>query len=283
MKSCRALRVLFALLCLCAPAGCASESPRNAPGIETNRRGAFLKKQEITSGQFRLTIYSRIIDVNQPINVYIDGDSHGLVPAGGPGIDPAPDEDLTLRLAKEDPSDNVVFISHPCQFDIDDPFCLEPPLQTERYGDLIWNSMNRALNYVLAVVPHPQVNLIGYSGGAATAAVMAARRYDVISLRTLAGNLDPNGNGLLHGSFPQNDFIDPMLSAYKLSKLPQEHFAGEADVFVPPFLIQNFVDAVGKSHCVKILRFPNASHKYGWESIWKDNVRRTPTCDSNFF
>jgi hypothetical protein len=145
-------------------------------------------------------------------------------------------------------------------------------------AEQVYASINRALDHVIAIVPRPRLNLVGYSGGGAIAAVLAARRRDVVSLRTIAGNLDPDGNGRTHASVPQNDFIDPMEIAPRLALLPQEHFVGEKDTLVPSFLTENFVKAIGLSTCAKITPVSNATHTTGWEEAWEENVERMPSC-----
>lgn len=50
--------------------------------------------------------------------------------------------------------------------------------------------MNDALNHFVKQYPGVKHELIGYSGGGNIAAILAERRADVRSLRTVAGNLD---------------------------------------------------------------------------------------------
>jgi len=235
-------------------------------------------RQEITAGGFRLTVFARIEDANKPITVYIEGDVRGWNPTADPGIDASPDEYLGLRLATLDPADNVVVISRPCQYGIDDAACLSQTWKSGRLAAQVYSAINRALDYAVSVVPRSRLNLVGYSGGGAIAAVLAARRHDVASLRTIAGNLDPDGNGRTHGSVPQDDFIDPMEIAPRLSLVPQEHFVGDKDAFVPPFLTENFVKAIGQSYCVKVIQIEGATHKTGWEQAWKEYVDKMPAC-----
>jgi hypothetical protein len=276
MKSCHFFSYFALALCLAASQGCSAGS---GGGVKTSDAEGVLNRQEITAGSFRLTTFSRILDTNQPITVYVEGDVRGFAPSENPGVDATQDENLGLRLAALDPSDNVVVISHPCQFNISDSVCFDKTWKNGRLAAQVYASTNRALDYVLAVVPHPYLNLVGYSGGGAVAAILAAWRHDVISLRTIAGNLDPVvGNGRAHASVPQDDFIDPMEIAPRLALLPQEHFVGDKDVLVPPFLTENFVKAIGLSYCVRITHIAEATHKTGWEEMWKRNAARMPIC-----
>jgi hypothetical protein len=266
---------LLVALCLAALQGCSTSALNDA---EINRTEAAMQRQEIVAGLFRLTLFSRIRDTNKPITAYIEGDVRGWIPAADPNVDSTPDEYLGLRLARLDPSDNVIVISRPCQFNIADPICLDKTWANGRWAEQIYMSINRALDYAVASVSHTHLNLVGYSGGGAIATLLAARRHDVISLRTVAGNLDPNGNGRTHLTDPQDDFIDPMEIASRLSLIPQEHFVGDKDTFVPPSLTENFVKAIGVNTCVKITHSADATHKTGWEEVWEDNVERMPVC-----
>ncbi|MDD4616692.1 MAG: alpha/beta hydrolase [Alphaproteobacteria bacterium] len=277
MKPNRFLAFLCAAVSLAVLSGCASDSTVD-PSLDA--KGAPLRQQEITAGNFRLAIFSRIVDTNQPVTVYVDGGMRDFAPSGPSGADATPDGIMTLRLAEADPSDNVVYIAHPCQFNAQDAFCAEKPLPNARYAELYYTAMNRALNFALAKVQHTHLNLVGYSGGGAIAAIMAARRQDVESLRTIAGNLDPNGNGRLHGSAPKDDFIDPIKIAPKLALLPQEHYVSADDTFVPAELTDNFVKAIGLSYCVKVTSVPDATHKTGWEEMWKAKADQIPACGS---
>ncbi len=259
--------------------GCA-ENGVDDNDLRTSFLETSLHRQEITAGSFRLTVFSRIRDTNRPVTVYIEGDVPGLAPGADPGIDSTPDDTVGLRLASIDPSDNVIFISRPCQFNIDDFACKDILKNTLRWADQYYASANRALDYVLSPIPHPHVNLVGYSGGGALAAVLAARRHDIVSLRTIAGNMDPHGNGRFHATDPQDDFIDPMMIASRLAGLPQEHFVGGKDDFVPPFLTENFIKAIGTNACATVTRVPDATHTAGWESAWRKYATKTPTCNA---
>ncbi len=63
------------------------------------------------------------------------------------------------------------------------------------------NSIHKTLDQIKTRYNASGFNLIGYSGGGAIAALVAADRNDILSLRTVAGNLDID----VH-----TDFIDPV-------------------------------------------------------------------------
>lgn len=258
---------------------CQACSPLSPGDLDGRASAASMHYQEISTGSFVLATYARIRDTNQPVTIYVEGDSRGWLPSTEPGHDATPDGGLGLRLATLDPSANVVYIAQPCQFDSSLPVCAEFAKADTRYAEQIMAAMNRAIDHFVVVFPHPHINLVGYSGGGAVAAVLAARRHDVATLRTIAGNLDPEGNGRYHAADPQEDFVDPIDYASRLYALPQEHLVGDKDDVVPPFLTENFIKAIGTSYCVRVIHIPEATHKTGWEQAWKTHVTDIPACD----
>ena len=269
-------RFLFVAASVAVLQGCASHPLRDA---DAQAASAAMVRRDITAGVFRMTIYSRIRDVNQPVTVYVEGDVRGWRPSTDPGVDDTPDDYLGLRLATLDAATNVVFIARPCQFPSGDTACFDPAWESGRLADQIYRSINRAIDHAVIVFPHPQIHMVGYSGGGAIAALLADRRRDVVSLRTVAGNLDPQGVERAHAANPNEDMIDPFDIAPRLAAMPQIHYVGDADDFVPPFVTENFVKAVGDAYgCVQVVHAPSATHLAGWDDVWARYSAVLPAC-----
>jgi pimeloyl-ACP methyl ester carboxylesterase len=125
------------------------------------------------------------------------------------------------------------------------------------------------------------IDLIGYSGGGAVAALIAARRQDVKSLRTVAGNLDPNGLNEYHEVSPLDErSLDPMAIAAKLAAIPQYHFTGTEDPVVPALIAENFSKRSGKSACIHILPVRGADHVNGWAEAWSRLLALPLSCSA---
>ncbi|MCR6628923.1 MAG: hypothetical protein NVV74_02050 [Magnetospirillum sp.] len=107
---------------------------------------------------------------------------------------------------------------------------------------------------------------------------MAARRGDVVSLRTLAGNLDHEAVNRHHGVSPMPESLNPREIAPRLLGLPQQHFAGTEDRVVPPFIAEGFAQAVGDARCVTVIPVAGATHADGWEQAWRSSWAKRPTC-----
>ena len=130
--------------------------------------------------------------------------------------------------------------------------------------------MNEAIDYFKNQSGSEKVHLIGYSGGAAVAALVAAQRQDVETLRTVAGNLDPEALNRYHKVSSLSGSLNPMDAAQKLKGLPQRHFIGSADKIIPGFIAEDFAAKVGDPACVHVMSVEGASHQSGWEERWPD-------------
>lgn len=110
------------------------------------------------------------------------------------------------------------------------------------------------------------------------AALLAERRDDILSLRTVAGNLDHEALNNYHHVSPLRDSLNPIDAATRLKNLPQIHFIGTKDKIVPGFIASNFVRAQGSDRCTRIVRV-QAGHDKGWAQKWPHLLRQyTPAC-----
>jgi pimeloyl-ACP methyl ester carboxylesterase len=258
-----------------ACAGCAStpENPR------TLAAAARLSYDEAQYGAFRLASFARREKPGGDVVVYIEGDGHAFTATGQPTTDPTPRDPVGLRLAMLDPSPNVLYLARPCQFVRNDMMC-RPAYWTERrFSEEVVDSLNRALDaWQLGSFRSGRVHLVGYSGGGALAALIAARRDDVASLRTVAGNLDPSLAAYFKKVPPLAGSLDPRTVAPRLAALPQVHWIGGKDNVIPAAIARSFLKALGSDSCAALYPVPEASHATGWYEAWAEQARRLPTC-----
>lgn len=85
-----------------------------------------------------------------------------------------------------------------------------------------------------------KIILAGFSGGGWEAALLAARRTDVIFFGTVAGNLDTDAWAKMHGISPIAESHIPIAVAPSLQKLPQPHLSGADDTTMPPEINKKF-------------------------------------------
>ncbi|WP_341305376.1 hypothetical protein [Pseudomonas sp. TMP25] len=137
--------------------------------------------------------------------------------------------------------------------------------------------MNQAVHHFARLVPGQPIHLVGFSGGAAIAALIAARRQDVSSLRSVAGNLDTVGFNRLHRITPMPESLNAIDVAPRLVNLPQIHFYGSNDRIVPVSIPQRFAQATA-GHCAQVIAVPGMSHGGGWAQRWPALLAQSTRC-----
>lgn len=266
--------ILIAISCLFACTNYSSLQHAN----QIAQRGG-LVQQSVNAGLFVLNTYSRIHDRSKPIHVYIEGDGLAWIRKNQISIDPTPKDALSLQLASLDNADNVVYIARPCQFhDFSASDCNNVYWTNKRFAEEVVASVNLAVEYYAKQVDRPVIQLIGYSGGAAIAVLIAARRDDVASLRTVAGNLDHVRLNKYHRVSAMPESLNPIDEAPKLTKIPQLHFVGLHDMVVPKQIAEGFLAHQLNSNCARILEVPNASHETGWIEVWPRLLNQELEC-----
>ena len=226
---------------------------------------------------FEIYTLSRVTDPEKPWTVYIEGDGFAWVSPSQPSLNPTPRKAVGLRLAALDPAPNLLYLARPCQFTKDDPHCSVHDWTDGRFSEKVIRSLNEALTQRVGS-SSKGVHLVGYSGGGAVATLLAARRTDVLSLRTVAGTLDSQKAAQLRDATPLSDSLNPADVAASLRKLPQEHFFGMKDDIIPMSVARAFAERMGPSVCLTVTPVPSATHADGWEAFWKDKVQSLPAC-----
>lgn len=172
------------------------------------------------------------------------------------------------------PSANIVYLARPCQYTdhLDhslDKACHPGIWSNLRFSEPVIASMNEAVDKLKHQFKPSEIHLVGYSGGAAVAVLIAARRNDIASLRTVAGDLDHQMMSQYHKTTPLVGSLNPKDFVAKIAHIPQHHYVGAKDQIVPVFIGEDFVNEVAKSHPenVKFSVLPGVSHHQGWE-VW---------------
>ena len=257
---------LFLSGCLTVP----SASERlSAADMIAHEAGFYRVK--VRTAPFLLTAYTKIQNPGQPLHIYIEGDGYAWVTRSRVSGDPTPRHPVALELAAKDPAANVVYLARPCQYTpmAMNPACEEAYWTDKRFSEEVIGSMDQAVEKFVKDAQSPGIHLIGYSGGGAVAVLIVARRHDVKSLRTVAGNLDPKGLNAYHEVSPlEEGLLDPMEVAGKINSIPQYHFIGTDDPIVPAFTAEHFAERSKNSACVHLEKVPGADHVNGWTEVW---------------
>jgi hypothetical protein len=247
----------------------ACQSPREALQQLADEHG---RQWEVLPGHaFPLLILApRTAEKMTRLRVYLEGDGHAWATATQPSLDPSPHNLLVPRLAVDDPTPNA-YLARPCQFVM--TAACQPSLWTHRrFSQEVVTRLSQALDQLKQRYGNEEFELVGYSGGAALALLLAAQRNDVTQVQTLAGNLSPGLWATMKGLSPLDGSLDPLDYRDRLALLPQRHFITEADLIIPAGLAQRYQQALGSplSQCVHV---SGASHDKGWEAIWSRWVK----------
>ena len=244
-------------------------------------RPAFMVDRTVAANDFEITVWERMHQRGAPATVYIEGDGLNWLSPTSPSLDPTPTTPVALQLATMDKSDNVGYIARPCQYSkmVDDETPCDMKYWTgSRYAPEVVDAIGKTLNNMKAMYGISSFNLVGFSGGGNIAAILAATRDDVESLRTVAANLDHETHSLYHEVSPLAGSLNAVDFADQLGSVPQRHFIGGQDEIVPPAILHSYLQAVGETNCVHYTFVQEAEHDTGWVEKWPDLLKEPAEC-----
>lgn len=230
-----------------------------------------MRPVQLRTDAFTLSAFVRQTDPSGPLVIYVEGDGRAWLNRSTPSSDPTPHAPVALWLAVRDPSPNVAYVARPCQYAAreQDAACASARYWTShRFAEEVVAATSQAVDQLKGGSQRRGVHLVGFSGGAAIAALVAARRDDVLSLRTVAGNLDNDAFARLHKVSAMPNSLDAVQVAARLAKLPQVHLVGARDETVPRAVVESYVRAMGSSACVSVVEVAGASHEGPWQEAW---------------
>ncbi len=262
----RAAAIVCAALCV---GSCASPLAR----IERLAARADLVREQVAAGAFDLAIYRpRLSRTGEELDVYIEGDGSPYRTPYRVAPDPTPRRPLALELMVRDPGP-VLYLGRPCYLGLaQSRDCTAAYWTTRRFGEQVLDSLTTALEVQIARSGLRHVTLIGHSGGAALAVLLAQRVESVDRVITVAGNLDVAGWSRLHGYAPLRGSLDPATMRLQRQGLALYHLAGGKDRNVPPGLIESAARRLGG----RVIVYPAFDHTCCWPTIWPAVLAHLP-------
>lgn len=238
------------------------------------------KRLRFEGGQFQIVGWQKPGQrTGGDVRIYIEGDGFAWAAVNQPSSDPTPRHAVAMRLAMLDTSANVIYLARPCQYSARaDVGCDQNRWWTSaRYSRAVVDRYHAMLSHLKNGQDGVRFELVGYSGGAAIAAILATERSDVLSLRTVAGNLDTEYINQAHHVSPMPDSLNPIHFASKLH-LPQLHFVGTRDQVVPRQVVSRFIAAQSQQGCANVIAI-DAAHQQGWDALWMQLLQHPlPEC-----
>ncbi len=197
--------------------------------------------------------------------IYIEGDGLAWTASDTPSRDPTPLSPMALRLALAQPGGNAAYLARPCQYALETAHCEQRYWTSRRFAPEVIGAMNQATDDLKQRFRASRLILVGYSGGAAVAALLAARRTDVAGLVTVAGNLDHHAWTEWHRASPLTGSLNPADEEARLRRIPQRHFTGANDRIVPPALLEAFAAQMPDA---KLEILEGYDHQCCWAENW---------------
>ena len=268
-------RVLICVLLTPLLAGCVSfPSPQaRKQQIESLAASANWCEIDLKTDVFDLTSFVPASKSNfsETLTIYIEGDGLAWRTRTRVSSDPTPVKPVALLLALHHPDASVAYIARPCQLG-QYRNCSSTYWTEGRFSPEIIFSFNQAIDILKEQSGSNCLQLVGYSGGGAIAALVAAQRKDVSLLVTVAGNLDHEAWTTYHRISPLSNSLNPVDGWRKLIDIPQVHFIGENDKNIPPFVAQSFRQLFPQGHRPEVISIKNTDHGCCWEKIWPELI-----------
>ena len=262
---------VFILLSVCL-SSCASLLDRHETALTIARSGD-LTQDTLDTGKFRLLTFHRGLEHhNNALTVYIEGDGHAWKQKYLLSDDPTPVDPVALKLAAKDLSPALLYIARPCQYLKPEELkvCSPQYWSTHRYSEEVIRSVNAAVDWGVRKSGAVVVNLYGYSGGGAVAALVAARRPDVIRLVTVAANLDHVLWTRMQGISPLTGSLNPADATDKLKSISQLHYAGGKDRIVPVSILESYRARFEGNTDITLQVIPGFDHHCCWVDAWPE-------------
>jgi pimeloyl-ACP methyl ester carboxylesterase len=196
----------------------------------------------VPTSSFSLVAFVPALDKPvRTLRIYIEGDGQAWRRRKAPSDDPTPADPLALRLALRD-QQPAVYLARPCQYaqGANRRGCDTRYWTRARFSEEVIAASSQAVSSLKLRTGADNLILIGYSGGAAVAALVAARRNDVDKLVTVAGNLDHRAWTAWHRVSPLNESLNPADAWQALQPVPQLHLVGAEDRIIPPAIVDSY-------------------------------------------
>jgi hypothetical protein len=229
------------------------------------------KKVSIDTDHFTLLAYlPSMIKSTETLTIYIEGDGFAWVNASTPSFDPTPINPLALKLAL---LDNVpsAYLARPCQFVHEKQRnCSQKYWTSHRFSPEVIHSTSQAIDQIKHQFGAEKLIFVGYSGGGAVAALVAAQRQDVMRLITIAGNLNHQAWTSTHHLSPLVGSLNPADNWQPLQAIAQTHFVGGKDQEMGEFVAQTYAAKYPAALKPNIIVMPDFDHYCCWQAHWPE-------------
>lgn len=266
---------ILILLAAALLAACTHFSPADRrQGADTLALAHGWQRLRLPTRTFVLTAYAPpATAVDEPADtlaVYLEGDGLAWLSPTQPSDDPTPLRPVALELALLHVRGTAVYLARPCQFAEGDDRrgCGTPDWTSRRFSAEAVEATSQAIDALMQRYGARRLALVGYSGGGAVAALVAARRHDVVRLVTVAGNLAPRAWTTLHGVPALDGSLDPADDWRRLQDIAQIHFVGDSDTNVTREVAAAYAARFPAGRQPPVQLVEGATHACCWAEKW---------------
>jgi len=203
------------------------------------------------------------------LSIYIEGDGLAWLSRRRISSNPTPLKPIALQMALQDQG-VAAYLARPCQYVTGNTVCAPALWTSERFSNQVITASNASINELKQRFHAKRLRLIGYSGGGAVAALLAARRNDVDQLITVAGNLDHTSWTLHHGVSPLSGSLNPADEWQALQSIPQTHFVGADDNIIGRHVAESYRAHFPPDRQPEIRVISGADHHCCWNEQWPE-------------
>jgi len=201
------------------------------------------------------------------VKVYIEGDGLAWITRSRISSNPTPINPIALKLMNLDNSKCKIYIARPCQYNTSKN-CNKKYWTSHRFNEKVIDSYISVLDMIKKDIENKTYSLIGYSGGAAVALLVAANRDDIENITTIAGNLDHKKWTDIFNLTALNGSLNPADYSNKLENILQYHLIGTDDNIIPKDIFDSYKLSFSNSSNINY-KFYNATHSKNWEESYK--------------
>ncbi len=268
--------ILLLILFVTACAGLLPSAEQRGQRMDAMASARQWQKLRLPTGKLVLTAYvPKQQTTSRILTIYIEGDGLAWLTRALPSDDPTPNKPLGLELALQHPDNAVAYLARPCQ-NVDQAdwnYCQEAYWTGRRFSPEIVEASALAIDRLKTRIGAEKIILVGYSGGAAVAALVAASRQDVVQLITVAGNMDTTAWTALHGVEPLTGSLNPADYWEKLQRIPQLHFVGSKDRTIPQAITEAYKSRLPPEAKPESRLIAGYDHVCCWVGSWPELAR----------
>lgn len=212
------------------------------------------------TNHFSLAVWEKDgIQKNKILRFYIEGNGN-----------PTPRTPTALNLAQKDSFPNIIVLSRPCQYEIDNKLCKNQDIWSiEQYSPELLKEIQEVIIFYIQKYKASAIEFVAYDGGAPIAFNIAPEIGRVRQIITIGGILDTEAFARQNNLPPFNSGRNPAQNTTLISQIPQIHYVGEKDNITTTAMAERFVSKLSNPRFAVVKLVPNIGH-FEWDEVQLD-------------